>query len=73
MARDWKKTVAICGSIAVAALAVTYVVRRRMKEDAEDAGSTSDGLDLVDLYIDESFPASDAPGYAPTTSIGGQR
>ncbi|MBC8063444.1 MAG: hypothetical protein H7Y17_01325 [Chlorobia bacterium] len=70
---NWNRTLAIVGSVAVIGAAAAIFVRskRNRARDAEDANPY--GHDLVDLYIEESFPASDSPAYAPTTRVGGLR
>lgn len=66
------KTAACIASIALlagATIVISIVVSGKKKR--RDV-STFDpyGGDPIDLYIEESFPASDAPGYSPISRIG---
>lgn len=73
MTGNWNRTLAIVGSVAVLGAAAALFVRSKRKRSINAEGVNPYGHDLVDLYIEESFPASDSPSYAPTTRVGGLR
>jgi hypothetical protein len=67
-----KRTTMVVG-VAAAALMAAFAIRRMIqcREDASlDCGPRESD---IDLSSEDSFPASDAPSFTPTTSLGGLR
>ena len=73
MTGNWNRTLAIVGSVAVIGAAAAIFVRSKRQRAVDAEGVNPYGHDLVDLYIEESFPASDSPSYSPSAKAGGLR
>jgi hypothetical protein len=64
----------ILGAGVILTVACLTAVAVREVQKARRAKSLEPDLnDPVDLYIEESFPASDPPSYTPISHIGGMR
>ena len=63
-----KRTITIV-TIAAAALVSVVAIRKLM----ECRNVTVRREEMVDMSSEDSFPASDAPSFTPTTSLGGLR
>ena len=72
MNRNWKAAIGVGAILAVAGVATVLFMRHRAKGGVPD-GENPYGYDAVDLYIEESFPASDPPSYSLISHIGGLR
>jgi hypothetical protein len=72
MNRGTKAAIGAGAILAVAGIVTVLFLRYRNREEAAD-GENPYGYDAVDLYIEESFPASDAPSYSLISHIGGLR
>jgi hypothetical protein len=71
MDRRSLKLIGTVGVVAVAGFAFAMYLRSRETGSEEPDTEYPYRDEVVDLYIEESFPASDSPGFAPTTHIGG--
>ena len=66
----WFASALIVGGVA----AIAYLCYRKSRSDGKDELGTHPYVnDPVDLYVEESFPASDSPGYNPISHIGRSR
>ena len=65
-----RKNMAWIVTLGIVATAVTVVAVFAKRSKDRKSFDSPYGNDPVDLYVAESFPASDAPGYSPTSRIG---
>jgi hypothetical protein len=67
-----RKLLIAAGAVGVAVLVGRYVLRRQREMRTFETGpAPPEALDIVEEASEESFPASDPPGWTPITSIGG--
>ena len=57
------------GTLAIVGAGVNFFLRKR--PDQAPREDYPYRHDVIDLYIEESFPASDAPSFTPIAHIGG--
>jgi hypothetical protein len=68
-----KQALGILATFATAGVIAAVAAKALTAARAKKRGGLPEQWDAVDLYIEESFPASDAPSYTPITHIGGTR